>query len=132
MKSLHFHTAGESHGKALTALLEGIPAGLELDVTRHVDPELARRQGGYGRGRRMQIEHDRAELLSGVRLGETLGSPISMLIWNRDWENWTIAMAHEAPGEGVNPKALRPHYLPRPGHAALVGALKYDRRDVRD
>lgn len=132
MKSLHFHTAGESHGKALTALLEGIPAGLELDVTRHVDPELARRQGGYGRGRRMQIEHDRAELLSGVRLGETLGSPISMLIWNRDWENWTIAMAHEAPGEGVNPKALRPHYLPRPGHADLVGALKYDRRDVRD
>ena len=132
MKSLHFHTAGESHGKALTALLEGIPAGLELDVTRHVDPELARRQGGYGRGRRMQIEHDRAELLSGVRLGQTLGSPISMLIWNRDWENWTIAMAHEAPGEGVNPKALRPHYLPRPGHADLVGALKYDRRDVRD
>lgn len=132
MKSLHFHTAGESHGKALTALLEGIPAGLELDVTRHVDPELARRQGGYGRGRRMQIEHDRAELLSGVRLGQTLGSPISMLIWNRDWENWTVAMAHEAPGEGVNPKALRPHYLPRPGHADLVGALKYDRRDVRD
>ena len=80
----------------------------------------------------MQIEHDRAELLSGVRLGQTLGSPISMLIWNRDWENWTVAMAHEAPGEGVNPKALRPHYLPRPGHADLVGALKYDRRDVRD
>lgn len=132
MTSLHFRTAGESHGKALTALLEGIPAGLELDVTQHVDPELARRQGGYGRGRRMQIEHDRAELLSGVRLGETLGSPISMLIWNRDWENWTTAMAHEAPGEDINPKALRPHYLPRPGHADLVGALKYDRRDVRD
>ena len=97
---------------AAAALLEGIPAGLELDVTRHVDPELARRQGGYGRGRRMQIEHDRAELLSGVRLGQTLGSPISMLIWNRDWENWTVAMAHEAPGEGVNPKLTRNAHIP--------------------
>lgn len=132
MKSLHFHTAGESHGKALTALLEGIPAGLDLNVARDVDPELARRQGGYGRGRRMQIERDQVELLSGVRLGETLGSPLSMLIWNRDWENWTTAMAQEAPPEEINPKALRPHYLPRPGHADLVGALKYDRRDVRD
>jgi len=132
MTSLQFSTAGESHGKALTALLAGVPAGLELDVTRDVDPELARRQGGYGRGRRMQIESDQVELLSGVRLGETLGSPISMLIWNRDWENWTTAMAHEAPAADVNPKALRPHYLPRPGHADLVGALKYDRRDVRD
>jgi chorismate synthase len=80
----------------------------------------------------MQIENDRAELLSGVRLGETLGSPISMLIWNRDWENWTTAMSHLPPAEDANPKALRPHYLPRPGHADLVGALKYDRRDVRD
>ncbi len=132
MAGLTFHTAGESHGRALTALLEGIPAGLALDVSTDVDPELARRQGGYGRGRRMQIESDRVELLSGVRLGETLGSPISMLIWNRDWENWTTAMAHEAPAEDVNPKALRPHYLPRPGHADLVGAFKYDRRDVRD
>jgi len=132
MTSLHFHTAGESHGKALTALLEGVPAGLCLEVERDVDPELARRQGGYGRGRRMQIEQDRVELLSGVRLGETLGSPISMVIRNRDWENWTTAMAHEAPPEQVNPKALRPHYLPRPGHADLAGAFKYDRRDVRD
>jgi|TARA_B100001013_G_scaffold66585_1_gene34796 chorismate synthase len=80
----------------------------------------------------MQIESDCAELLSGVRLGETLGSPISMLIWNRDWENWTTAMSHLPPAEDANPKALRPHYLPRPGHADLVGALKYDRRDVRD
>ncbi len=132
MKQISFHTAGESHGRALTALLEGVPAGLELSVTRDVDPELARRQGGYGRGRRMQIEQDRVELLSGVRLGETLGSPIAMVIWNRDWENWTTAMAHEAPSEEVSPKALRPHYLPRPGHADLVGVLKYDRRDVRD
>jgi chorismate synthase len=132
MKHISFHTAGESHGRGLTALLEGIPAGLSLDMERDVDPELKRRQGGYGRGRRMQIESDRADLLSGVRLGETLGSPISMAIWNRDWENWTVAMAHGAPEDEVNPKALRPHYLPRPGHADLVGAFKYDRRDVRD
>ena len=132
MHRISFHTAGESHGRGLTALLEGMPAGLPLSMERDVDPELSRRQGGYGRGRRMKIESDTADLLSGVRLGETLGSPISMIIWNRDWENWTTAMAHEAPAEDENPKALRPHYLPRPGHADLVGAFKYDRRDVRD
>ncbi len=132
MQRISFHTAGESHGRGLVALLEGIPAGLSLEMRRDVDPELARRQGGYGRGRRMQIESDRADLLSGVRLGETLGSPVAMLIWNRDWENWTTAMS-PLPPEGVeNPKLLRPHYLPRPGHADLVGVLKYDRRDVRD
>jgi chorismate synthase len=132
MHRLGFRTAGESHGRGLVALLEGIPAGLSLDMQRDVDPELRRRQGGYGRGRRMQIEADRAELVSGVRLGETLGSPIAMLVWNRDWENWKTAMSVERPMEDGNPKALRPHYLPRPGHADLVGALKYDRRDVRD
>ncbi|MEM7417458.1 MAG: chorismate synthase [Gemmatimonadota bacterium] len=132
MSHFRFVTAGESHGRGLTALVEGVPAGLDLDVERDVDPELRRRQGGYGRGRRMQIESDRVEVLSGIRLGETLGSPISMVIWNRDWENWTVAMDHGAPAEDVNPKALRPHYLPRPGHADLVGAFKYDRRDVRD
>ncbi len=132
MKRISFHTAGESHGRGLTALLEGIPAGLALDMSRDVDPELKRRQGGYGRGRRMQIESDRADLLSGVRLGETLGSPMSMVVWNRAWEDWPTAVSHDPPAEDVNPKALRPHYLPRPGHADLVGALKYDRRDVRD
>lgn len=132
MKRLIFHTAGESHGRGLTAILEGMPAGLSLEMARDVDPELSRRQGGYGRGRRMQIESDRADLLSGVRLGETIGSPISMIIWNRDWENWLTAMSHLPPAEGENPKALRPMYLPRPGHADLVGALKYDRRDTRD
>ncbi len=132
MRRISFHTAGESHGKGLTALLEGVPAGLDLSMERDVDPELKRRQGGYGRGRRMEIESDRAELLSGVRLGETLGSPLSMIIWNRDWENWTTAMSHDPPDPEGNPKALRPHYLPRPGHADLVGAFKYDRRDVRD
>jgi chorismate synthase len=132
MKRLAFHTAGESHGRGLVALLEGIPAGLELLAERDLDPDLRRRQGGHGRGRRMQIESDRAELLSGVRFGETLGSPIAMLVWNRDWENWTTAMSPEPPPEGVNPKALRAMYLPRPGHADLVGVLKYDRRDTRD
>jgi chorismate synthase len=132
MKRIAFHTAGESHGRGLVALLQGIPAGLELVVERDVDPDLARRQGGHGRGRRMQIESDRAEVLSGIRLGETLGSPIALLIWNRDWENWTVAMSPEPPEPGVNPKALRSMYLPRPGHADLVGVLKYDRRDTRD
>jgi chorismate synthase len=132
MGGFTFHTAGESHGRGLVALVEGVPSGLALDVERDVDPELKRRQGGYGRGRRMQIESDRAEVLGGIRLGETLGAPVALLIWNRDWENWQTAMSPLRPAEDHNPKALRPHYLPRPGHADLVGALKYDRRDVRD
>lgn len=132
MRRISFRTAGESHGRALTAILEGIPAGLSLVMERDVDPELRRRQGGYGRGRRMQIEADCADLLSGVRLGETLGSPISMAIWNRDAKNWAAAMHPLPPAADVNPKALRAMYLPRPGHADLVGVLKYDRRDTRD
>jgi chorismate synthase len=132
MRRLSFRTAGESHGRGLVALVEGLPAGLVVETARDVDPELRRRQGGYGRGRRMQIEQDRAEVLSGVRLGETLGSPLAMVIWNRDWENWQVAMSPLEPAPDENPKALRPHYLPRPGHADLVGVLKYDRRDVRD
>jgi chorismate synthase len=132
MNRLRFRTAGESHGRGLLALLEGVPAGLDLLPERDVDPELKRRQGDYGRGRRMKIESDRVEILSGLRLGETLGSPLAMLIWNRDWDNWRTAMAHEAPPEDVNPKALRSMYLPRPGHADLVGVLKYARRDTRD
>jgi len=112
--------------------VEGLPAGLGLQVERDVDPELQRRQQGHGRGRRMKIESDRVEVLSGIRLGETLGSPLAMLIWNRDWENWEKAMAHGPPAEGENPKSLRPMYLPRPGHADLAGVLKYARRDTRD
>ena len=129
---LSFHTAGESHGRGLVAVVEGVPAGLPLDAAADIDPELRRRQGGHGRGRRMLIESDRADLLSGVRLGATLGSPISLVIWNKDWENWATAMAQDSPGPRENPKALRPVYLPRPGHADLVGVLKYDRRDARD
>ncbi|MFP3948432.1 MAG: chorismate synthase [Gemmatimonadota bacterium] len=132
LRRISFRTAGESHGRGLSTILEGIPAGLPLQMERDVDPDLKRRQGGYGRGRRMEIESDRADLISGVRLGETLGNPIAMVIWNRDWENWETAMSHLPPDEDVNPKALRPHYLPRPGHADLVGVLKYDRRDTRD
>lgn len=132
MKRLSFRTAGESHGRGLIALVEGIPAGLRLVTARDVDPDLRRRQGGYGRGRRMAIESDRVEVLSGLRLGETLGSPLALVIWNRDWENWTTAMAHEPPEGDVSPKALRSMYLPRPGHADLVGVFKYDRRDTRD
>lgn len=132
MDKIDFRTAGESHGRGLVALLEGIPAGLSLEAARDVDPDLRRRQGGHGRGRRMQIESDHVEVVSGIRLGETLGSPIAMVVWNRDWENWQTAMNPMAPAPDANPKALRPHYLPRPGHADLVGALKYDRRDVRD
>ena len=132
LRRLSFRTAGESHGRGLTAILEGVPAGLSLQTARDVDPELARRQGGYGRGRRMQIESDRVDLLSGVRLGETLGSPIAMVVWNKDWENWETALSPLPPDPEGNPKALRPMYLPRPGHADLVGVLKYDRRDTRD
>lgn len=132
MKRLSFRTAGESHGRGLIALLEGLPAGLDLVTERDVDPQLKRRQGGYGRGRRMKIESDRVEVISGLRLGETLGSPLAMVIWNRDWENWTVAMSSEPPADDVNPKALRSMYLPRPGHADLVGVFKYDRRDTRD
>ncbi|HEX6589344.1 MAG TPA: chorismate synthase [Longimicrobiales bacterium] len=129
---LRYTTAGESHGPALVVILEGVPAGLRLDVVRDVDPELRRRQGGYGRGERMRIESDRAEVLSGLRLGETIGSPLSLLIRNRDWENWQVAMAPEAPDPAASDEALRRVRLPRPGHADLVGVLKYGREDARD
>ncbi len=132
LRTLSFRTAGESHGLGLVALVEGIPAGLSVEMERDVDPELMRRQQGYGRGRRMQIESDRAQLISGVRLGQTLGSPLAMMIRNRDWEDWAKAMAHTPPVPDENPKALRPVYLPRPGHADLVGVIKYDREDARD
>ncbi len=132
MRAFSFRTGGESHGRGLISLVEGLPAGLAVDTVEHVDPDLARRQGGYGRGRRMKIEQDRAEVLSGIRLGETLGSPIGLLIWNRDHENWATAMASASPPADVNPKALKRVYLPRPGHADMAGVLKYGRTEARD
>jgi chorismate synthase len=122
-----FTTAGESHGKALVALVEGVPAGLPISADA-IDRELARRMGGYGRGKRMEIERDAIEWIAGVRGGETLGSPIAMLIRNRDWENWADVMAAEATAGPARRQVTRP----RPGHADLVGALKYDREDARD
>jgi chorismate synthase len=129
---LRFTTAGESHGQALVSVLEGMPAGVPL-LAADVDTELARRQQGYGRGRRMQIERDAVELLSGVRAGETLGSPIAMLIRNRDWANWQEIM-DPAPREADAKGALRRRAVTRvrPGHADLTGILKYDRDDARD
>jgi chorismate synthase len=128
---LRFTTAGESHGPALVSVLEGMPAGVPL-LAAAVDVELARRQQGYGRGRRMQIETDRVEFLSGVRAGETLGSPIAMLVRNSDWTNWAEIM-DPAPREG-DAANLRKRQVTRvrPGHADLTGLLKYDRSDARD
>jgi chorismate synthase len=129
---LRFTTAGESHGQALVSTLEGMPAGVPL-LAADVDVELARRQQGYGRGRRMQIERDTVELLSGVRAGETLGSPIAMLVRNRDWKNWQEIM-DPAPREEDAGGAPRRRAVTRvrPGHADLTGLLKYDREDARD
>jgi chorismate synthase len=126
---LRFTTAGESHGIALVSILEGMVAGLPL-VAADIDVELARRQQGYGRGRRMKIESDHAELLSGVRAGATIGSPIALLIHNRDWKNWQEIM-DPAPREG-DPDRKRVVTRPRPGHADLSGMLKYGREDARD
>ena len=128
---LRFTTAGESHGPALVSILEGLPAGIPL-TAHHVNSELARRQQGYGRGRRMQIERDEIEFLSGVRAGETLGSPVAMLVRNRDWKNWSEIMdpaARPEDADGARPRVVT---RPRPGHADLAGLLKYDRHDARD
>jgi len=123
---LRFLTSGESHGKALVAILEGLPAGLVLDL-EFLNKELARRQLGYGRGGRMKIEQDTVEILSGVRFGKTLGSPIALVIENRDWKNWRDKMAVE-PGSG----GFEPITRPRPGHADLAGLLKYGETDIRN
>jgi chorismate synthase len=125
---LRFTTAGESHGKALVVIVEGLPGGLPVSADQ-VDRELGRRMQGYGRGARMKIERDRIEWLGGVRAGETLGSPVAMMIPNLDWDNWADVMAAEGtPGDLRRRRVTRP----RPGHADLVGVLKYDRLDARD
>src|SRR2546428_2459281 len=125
--TVRWTTAGESHGRGLVAILEGIPAGLAVSAAR-VNAELKRRMGGYGRGARMKIESDQIEWLAGVRAGETLGSPIAMLVWNRDWEHWQDVMAPEADP----PERRRQVTRPRPGHADLAGAVEYDRPGPRD
>jgi chorismate synthase len=124
-----FTTAGESHGRALVAIVEGLPAGLAVD-TAVINRELERRQQGYGRGGRMKIERDRAEILSGVRHGLTLGSPVALSIENKDWANWTEVMSVE-PSELPEEK-MRRLKRPRPGHADLAGGLKFGARDLRD
>ncbi len=124
-----FTTAGESHGRALVAIVEGLPAGMPVD-TEEINHELHRRQQGYGRGARMKIESDRVEILSGVRHGLTLGSPLAVMIENKDWANWTEVMSVEP--QEIAPEKSRRVKRPRPGHADLAGGLKYDARDLRD
>jgi chorismate synthase len=126
MKKLRFLTAGESHGQALMTILEGMPAGLAL-TDSDIDRDLSRRQRGYGRGGRMQIEKDRTRILSGVRYGRTLGSPIGLLIENKDWPNWTQKMAVE-PFDHPVAKL----HMPRPGHADFAGMVKYRHDDLRN
>src|SRR5215831_11987246 len=129
---LRFLTAGESHGKALVAIVEGVPAGLAIDFDA-VTADLRRRQTGYGRGRRMQIESDRAEALSGIRHGETTGSPIALMIPNKDWENWQRTMHVEAEMPRDATGSDRPAVTrPRPGHADLAGFVKYGHDDMRN
>lgn len=127
---LRFSTAGESHGKALVTIVEGVPAGVRI-LAEDINHQLARRQIGYGRGRRMKIETDRAEFISGVRAGESLGSPICLMIENKDWRNWEEIMS-AAPLPGDPAARKRAVTRPRPGHADLAGMLKYDRDDARD
>lgn len=139
LRTLRFLTAGESHGPMLVGILEGLPAGVPIDFAR-VDADLKRRMAGYGRGKRMKIESDTARFVGGIRLGETLGSPIAWLIENRDWVNWKQVMsvaplaggAVAESGNTPGPVEARRITRPRPGHADLAGGLKYDRADLRD
>ncbi|MBX8936666.1 chorismate synthase [Enterococcus gilvus] len=126
---MRYLTAGESHGPELTTIIEGVPAGLTLSVEA-INQELARRQGGYGRGGRMKIEKDQVRITSGVRHGKTLGSPITMIVENRDWKNWQKVMSVEAVAE--KDEKLRRVSKPRPGHADLVGGMKYHHSDLRN
>lgn len=126
---LRYLSAGESHGPTLTVILDGVPAGLPLEASQHIDPWLRRRQGGYGRGRRQVIETDSARLVGGVRAGRTTGAPVAMQVPNRDWElNWQAIMD---PAPGGEPRKRRVTQ-PRPGHADLAGGIKYGLKDLRD
>jgi len=128
LEKLRYLTSGESHGQALTCIIDGVPSNLSLS-SKDLDKDLARRQKGYGRGGRMKIETDHAQILSGVRHGKTIGSPITLLINNKDWENWQEIMSAES---GVRSQELKAVTRPRPGHADLAGAIKYDTRDIRN
>ena len=123
----HYHTAGESHGKQLTAIVSGVPSGVPL-LAEHINQDLKRRQGGYGRGGRMKIESDEVEITSGVRDGQTLGSPIALVVRNRDWENWQKIMSPD-PGAITDRGTVT---RPRPGHADLPGGIKYRHKDLRN
>ncbi|TWI58857.1 chorismate synthase [Halalkalibacter nanhaiisediminis] len=128
---MRYLTAGESHGPQLTTIIEGIPAQLEL-VAEDINTDLARRQGGYGRGRRMQIEKDQVQILSGVRHGRTTGAPVALVVENKDWTHWTKIMGAE-PLDGEEEKEVKRKLTrPRPGHADLNGAIKYGHRDMRN
>src|ERR1700704_5660627 len=129
--SLRLATAGESHGPALVAILTGLPAGLVLDRDA-IDADLRRRQAGYGRSPRQQIETDEVDGLAGLRHGRTLGTPLALAVWNRDHKNWTWGMNPWPPEGEPEGKGTKPVTLPRPGHADLAGSLKYGLADVRD
>ncbi|MGX7243331.1 chorismate synthase [Enterococcus quebecensis] len=126
---MRFITAGESHGPELTAIIEGLPAGMPLSP-EDINLELARRQGGYGRGGRMLIEKDQVRITSGIRHGKTLGSPVTLVVENKDWKNWTSVMSIEEVSE--KEKKIRRVNKPRPGHADLVGGIKYQHDDLRN
>jgi chorismate synthase len=129
---LRFLTAGESHGRALVTIIDGVPAGLALDFDR-ITQDLRRRQGGYGRGQRMAIEFDRAECIGGIRRGKTTGGPIALMIPNKDWKNWQLTMHVEVePPDDATGARRAPVVRPRPGHADLSGGLKYEHEDLRD
>jgi chorismate synthase len=129
--TLRLSTAGESHGPALAAILSGLPAGLELDRDS-IDADLKRRQEGYGRSPRQQIEQDRVEVLAGLRHGRTLGTPLALVVRNVDHKNWTWGMAPWPPEGEPSGKGTKPVTLPRPGHADLAGVQKYGHTDVRN
>ncbi len=143
---LNFKTAGESHGKGLMAIIDGLPAGIEVNID-HINKKLARRQGGYGRGGRMKIETDQVEVISGIRQGNTMGSPVSLIISNKDWDNWQEVMSVEKNiADSENPvnneviikkdnklkKIKKVVTRPRPGHADLAAAQKYNTKDIRN
>ncbi|MDN4608735.1 chorismate synthase [Sporosarcina highlanderae] len=129
---MRFFTAGESHGPQLTAIIEGLPAQMPL-TAEMINNELKRRQGGHGRGRRMQIEKDQVLITSGVRHGLTLGSPVTLTVVNDDWKHWTKIMGIQPLSEDINPEDIKRQITrPRPGHADLVGGMKYGHRDLRN